>query len=228
MIRAFLFDLDGTLVDSERETAEAMARALERGHGIRIEPYDREFIIGRSWIAIYDSLKTRYPHLTWSRDEMIARTAALRDEVFAELGVTVLPGAREALRWTRAHPRALVTGSSRVEALQVLPRIGPEAEFAVIVAAEDVPRSKPAPDGYLRAIAALGVAPDECLVIEDSASGIAAGRAAGCLVLAIRAGNFGGWDQSGAHHLLATLDELTPALVEELARDYGSGVRGTP
>jgi beta-phosphoglucomutase-like phosphatase (HAD superfamily) len=50
VIRAFLFDLDGTLVDSERETAEAMARALAREHApeIVVEQYDRDFIIGRS------------------------------------------------------------------------------------------------------------------------------------------------------------------------------------
>src|SRR5439155_6032072 len=144
--------LDGTLVDSERETAEAMARAFARGHGIAIEQYDRDFIIGRSWVAIYDSLKSRYPQLTWNREETIARTAKLRDAVFAELGITVLPGARDALGWTRAHPRALVTGSSRSEVVQVLPLIGPEAHFDTIFAAEDVPRSKPAPDGYAMAV----------------------------------------------------------------------------
>jgi HAD superfamily hydrolase (TIGR01509 family) len=221
-IRGFLFDLDGTLVDSERETAEAMARALLRGQGITIEPYDRDFIVGRSWVAIYDSLAARYPQLTWSRAEMIAQTAMLRDEVFAELGVTVLPGARGLLGWTKDKPRALVTGSSRVEVTQILPRIGPEAAFGVIVAAEDVTRSKPAPDGYHAAIAALGLSPGECLVIEDSVAGIAAGRSAGCLVVACRAGNFAGWDQSGAHRVIDTLDELTPGLVGELDAHYGS------
>jgi len=223
-IRGFLFDLDGTLVDSERETAEAMARALWRGQGITLAPYDRDFIVGRSWIAIYDSLAQRYPQLAWSREETIAQTALLRDEVFAELGVTVLPGARAALGWTAGWPRALVTGSSRVEVAQVLPRIGPEAAFPVIVAAEDVTRSKPAPDGYLAAMAVLGLSPAECLVIEDSVAGIAAGRSAGCLVIACRAGNFAGWDQSGAHRVIETLDELTPALVRELSAHYGSGM----
>jgi len=223
-IRGFLFDLDGTLVDSERETAEAMARALWRGQGIALEQYDRDFIIGRSWVAIYDSLAARFPTLTWSRAETIARTAMLRDEVFAELGVTVLPGARGLLAWTQGQPRALVTGSSRVEVTQVLPLIGPEAGFAVIVAAEDVTRSKPAPDGYQAAMAALGLAPSECLVIEDSVAGIAAGRSAGCIVVACRAGNFAGWDQSGAHRVIDTLDELTPALVGELDAHYGSGM----
>jgi beta-phosphoglucomutase-like phosphatase (HAD superfamily) len=230
-IRGYLFDLDGTLVDSERETAEAMARALWRGQGIAIEPYDRDFIIGRSWIAIYDSLAARYPQLAWTRAQTIAQTAALRDEVFEQLGITVLPGAggefrlvTRALAWTQELPRALVTGSSRAEVAQVLPRIGPEAAFAVVVAAEDVARSKPSPDGYHAAIAALGLAASECLVIEDSVAGIAAGRSAGCVVVACRAGNFAGWDQSGAHRVIDTLDELTPALVAELDAHYGSGM----
>ena len=221
-MRGILFDLDGTLVDSERETAEAIARALDRGLAISIEQYDRDFIIGRSWVAIYDSLRGRYPHLTWPRDELIARTARARDEVFAELGVTVLPGARDALGWTRALPRALVTGSSRVEATQVLPWIGPEAAFEVLVASEDVAESKPSPDGYRKAMAQLGLPPGACLVVEDSVSGIAAGRAAGAIVLAVRAGNFSGWDQSGAHRVIDTLEAFTPALVEELFAVYGS------
>lgn len=228
MVRGFLFDLDGTLVDSERETGEAMARALLRGQGIAIEQYDRDYIIGRSWLAIYDSLRSRYPQLTWSREETIAQTALLRDEVFAELGITVLPGARSVLGWTQAHARALVTGSSRVEVTQVLPLIGEVAAFSTIVAAEDVTRSKPAPDGYEKAMGLLGLAPRECLVIEDSEAGIAAGRSAGCLVVAVRAGNFGGWDQGGAHRVIDTLDELTPSLVDQLSRDYGSGMGGTP
>jgi HAD superfamily hydrolase (TIGR01509 family) len=226
-IRGFLFDLDGTLVDSERETAEAMARAFERDHGIVLEPYDREFIVGRSWVAIYDSLRARYPGMTWTRDEVIARTAALRDEVFAELGITILPGAREVLRWTAGRPRALVTGSSRVEAAQALRLLDPEARFDVIIASEDASASKPDPDGYRRAMAALGLAPEECLVIEDSVAGIAAGRAAGCVVLAVRAGNFRGWDQSEAHRVIDTLDGLTPVLVDELFAHYGCPGAGT-
>jgi len=222
VIKGFLFDLDGTLVDSERETAEAMARALSRHHAIEIEQYDRDYIIGRSWIAIYDSLKQRYPQIAWSRAEMIAKTAAMRDEVILEMGITVLPGAKEVLRWTReAHKRGLVTGSSRQEVQQVLPHLGEDAAFDVIVAAEDVARSKPAPDGYQAALKALGLEPHEVVVIEDSEAGITAGREAGCHVLAVRAGNFGGWKQDHAHRVLGTLDELTPSLVEGLGRDYG-------
>jgi len=228
VISGFLFDLDGTLVDSERQSGEAMARALLAGQGIAIEQADRDFVVGRSWMAIYVRLAERYPQLAWSREELIARTAMMREEVFAEHGVPVLPGARELVARTRHQPRAVVTGSSRVEVTQVLPLISEHAVFDVIVASEDVARSKPSPDGYLSAIQQLGVLAHECLVLEDSVAGIAAGRAAGCLVVAVRAGNFGGWDQSGAHRIIETLEELTPSLVDELAgidpRDYGSSM----
>lgn len=217
-VRAILFDLDGTLVDSERESAEAMARALSRGLGIEISQADRDYIIGRSWVDIEANLRAQHPGMSWSRAELIARTAALRSEVFAEAGLTVLPGAVEAVARFADRARALVTGSSREEAGQVIDHLDLKRSFDVVFAAEDVPRSKPAPDGYLAAAAALGVAPAECVVVEDSAAGVAAGVAAGARVVAVRAGNFHGQDQSAAHVIIDTLDQLTADLVEGLLR----------
>jgi sugar-phosphatase len=81
-----------------------------------------------------------------------------------------------------------------------------------------VPTSKPAADGYLAAARALDVPPEACVVVEDSAAGIAAGRAAGAHVVAVRAGNFDGQDQSRAHRIIDTLEELTRDFLDELAR----------
>lgn len=211
---ALLFDLDGTLVDSERESAEAMARAL-RDHGVEIEQSDRDFIVGRSWVAIYDRLRERYP-LTLTRDQLITATADHRERVFEEVGITTLPGARRILELTRGLPRALVTGSSRQEARSALTHLGALDAFGAVVASEDVERSKPAPDGYLSAMRQLGVRPEHCVVIEDSGPGIAAGKAAGCVVVAVAAGNFHGWDQSAADRVVATLEDLDLALLEAL------------
>lgn len=215
--QAVLFDLDGTLVDSERESAEAMARALAGG-GVDVAQEDRDFIIGRSWVEIDRQLRSRYPGYTWSRDQLIEYTAAERELIIAEVGLPIMPGARETARrfHGRGIPLGVVTGSSRREAAQALAVLGLEDCFGIVLAAEDVATSKPAPEGYLAAAAALAAAPRCCLVVEDSTAGIAAGLAAGAAVVAVRAGNFSGQDQSRAHRVIETLEELTDELVTEL------------
>ena len=215
--RAILFDLDGTLVDSERAYGEAMARALRRGLALEIRQQDRDFIVGRSWVAIHEHL-CRVHRIPWSRDQLIAATCAERAGAFADpvCGARVLPGALDAVARVAHLPLGVVTGSSREEAAGSLDWLGLREAFRVVIASEDVPRSKPDPDGYLAAAAALGVAPADCLVVEDSTAGIAAGLAAGATVVAVAAGNFSGHDQSAAHRRIATLEELTLELLAAL------------
>lgn len=219
-VRAVLFDLDGTLVDSERESAEAMVRVLGRDLGLPVTQAHRDYVVGHSWNEIYVQLSADFgARLLWSRDELIRRSAEEREHVFAECGVTRMPGAIEAVeRLGRRYPKALVTGSSRAEARQSLRALGLQDAFPVVLASEDYARGKPSPDGYLEASRLLGVPAKECLVLEDSAAGIAAGRAAGALVVAIRAGNFLQQDQSGAHCIVDTLHDVTGDLILELER----------
>ena len=215
--RAILFDLDGTLVDTERESIIALDRVLERNLQISITRQDRDFVVGRSWRAIYQQLRAAHPALTWSEPELIAAVAVEREVVLAESGMTILPGSRACIERFADLGRALVTGSSRAEVQHVMAIADWGRAFEVVVAAEDVAHSKPAPDGYLAAAEALGVPPEACLVVEDSSPGIAAGIAAGATVVAVRAGNFLGHDQSAAHRVIDSLDQLTSDLLTSLA-----------
>lgn len=214
-VTAVLFDLDGTLVDSERQSAQALAAVLTRDGGLAVTQTHRDYVIGHSWNEIFALLQADFgAALPWPMDELVALTSTERGRIIRALGLPVLPGAVAAVRRLAAQfSTALVTGSSREEARQSLRVLGLQAHFKVVLASEDYAEGKPAPAPYLGAAHRLGVAPADCVVIEDSAPGIAAGRAAGMRVIAVRAGNFSAQDQSAAHVIVNTLDEISCDLV---------------
>lgn len=213
-VQAVCFDLDGTLVDSEGDCADGIERALLH-IGRPLSTSERDFVVGHGAGEILAMLR-RNGGVPWTDREFEDAVFAARRELLAERGVTILPGAREIVRELAARlPLALVTGSTRSEADLMLDALELVPCFRVSFCAGEYPRGKPAPDAYLQAATALGVAPTLCLAIEDSTPGIAAARAAGMSVVAVRAGNRYGQDQSAAHHLLDTLLEL-PALMRTL------------
>ena len=119
--------------------------------------------------------------------------AALATRIKAELatGLQPIPGAREALCAVRAAglAMAICSNSSRGELRMKLEHLGFAGFFGRhVFSFEDVTRPKPAPDLYLAAAAACGLAPVDCLVVEDSAPGVAAGLAAGCRVVSLTPG----------------------------------------
>jgi len=190
-----------------------------RDRGVVLSQAESLFVIGHGWHEIYSELRLG-ERLGLDVHAVITGTVAAKEVLFGEgLMLPVLPGAREIFALARGAkiPVAIVTGSARLEFEHALPTLGVQpGELAASVCAEDVTRGKPNPEGYLQAARALGVAPERCLVVEDSEAGIAAGLAAGMRVVACAAGNpprgaSGHQDQSRAHLQIASLAGLTLA-----------------
>lgn len=213
MIRALLFDLDGTLADTERLHWQAYRRVLlEYDVDVGLEEYRRQ------WISLGEGPEyaCRRYGLPISPAELRARKSVLYRELIAR-GVPPMPGAREALeRLGRARPLAVATNTVREEAGQILRHLGLHGLLRATIVREDYARSKPAPDAYLRAAAILDMAPEECAVIEDTERGARAGLAAGMPVIAVPSDLTFDNDFTGAAACLPGLHALTEEMLDRL------------
>lgn len=213
--RAVLFDLDGTLVDTERENVESVVLAARRW-GIELDADMRAFIVGHSWNEIYARI-CRQHGLDVTMDVLIDAAVEEKRTLFASTGYQALPGALALVR--HLHGRvglAVVSGSSCVEVRETIAGIGLTSCFDHLLGAQDYQRGKPDPEPYQMAMRLLGVAPAASIVIEDAEPGILSGKAAGATVIAVRRANFMGYDQSAADAVVDTLEQVDEAMLDRL------------
>ena len=182
MISAVVFDLDGVVVDTEQVWDE-VREALVRERGGRWHAGAQAAMMGMS-----SSEWSRYMH---EELELAEAPTEINDEVVRRMlaryreRLPLLPGAVEAVERLAAEFRLGVASSSNrplIEAVLESARIA--RHFAATVSSEEVAHGKPAPDVYLEAARRLGVEPDRCAAVEDSANGLRSARAAGMRVLA--------------------------------------------
>jgi HAD superfamily hydrolase (TIGR01509 family) len=213
-IQSIIFDLDGTLIDTEPSAALAITESL-LSWNIAVEPEDSNYVTGRTWESAFSYLFKKYP---LPLPEAEAKRHILEHyRATIERTLTPVPGSVEAVTALAAsYPLGLVSGSNRNDILWALQKLNIRSHFKVILGAEDYPRSKPQPDGYLKAIETLGHAPESCLVFEDSTAGISSARAAGLWVVAVTLTNHFHQDLSLAHFKIRDLTEVTTQWIQNL------------
>jgi HAD superfamily hydrolase (TIGR01509 family) len=214
VIRAVLFDMDGTLADTERLQWEAYRRVLRTyGVDVGLDEYRTH------WIAVAGG--PDYACRTYQLPIGAAELRAQKTVEYRRLiqaGVDPMPGARAALERLRpTHRLAVATNTVRDEAHHILGHLGLRPLLHAIVTREDYAEAKPAPDAWLAGAAALDCAPAECVVVEDTQRGARAGIAAGMRVVAVPSDITRDNDFTGCARRLSSLDELTVELLEALA-----------
>ena len=176
--RAVLLDMDGTLVNSDA-VVERIWRRWAGQHGLDGDEV-MKVVHGRQGHASMALLLPDRP-----MEQNLADNARMLAEETSDMeGVVAVPGAREFLASLRGLPHALVTSADVALATARMAAAGLGMP-GVRITAESVGASKPDPEGFLKGAAELGVAPEDCVVFEDSGAGIAAGRAAGMRVVGV-------------------------------------------
>ncbi len=180
--KGFLFDLDGTLVDS----LPAVERAWSNWAQSR--DLDPEEVLG--FIHGKQAITSLRHFMPGESEESIQQQFKLLEKAEAEdtVGISALPGAAELLHRLNelSVPWAIVTSGS-VPVAHARHAAGELARPEVFITAELVARGKPNPDPYLLGAEKLGLKPEECVVVEDAPAGVLSGLAAGCKVIAVNA-----------------------------------------
>jgi mannitol-1-/sugar-/sorbitol-6-phosphatase len=185
-IDAVLFDMDGTLIESEDRT-DAAVSALLAEYGIDVPSgFDYSSFHGVTWTSSARFLVKHYPSLDG------VNVAAALQRHFHQTFITdppmSIPGAVAAVTQASASlPVAIVTSSNRETLTLVCEQLQIADIINATVCAEDCKESKPSPEPFLLAARRLNVMPAHCLVFEDSAAGVQAGLASGAAVIAVGA-----------------------------------------
>ena len=182
---ALIFDMDGVLVNSNPTHREAWA-AFNLRYGIRTTDEMHQFMYGKR----NDDILRGFFGADLPADEIRARGAAkealYREMIESRLEDFLVPGIRQFLEEFRETPKALATNAESENVDFLLDRSGLRHYFQVVVNGHEVRNPKPHPEIYLHTSDLLGIAPANCIVFEDSYSGIEAAVAAGTRVIGCR------------------------------------------
>ncbi len=183
--KAFIFDLDGTLINSEKYHADGFAHAVETLSGYQLTPTERREFFEAHTNVFTPVLAARHG-ITLDPDEVLSRK---RDHVSRNFKAEILPGVETFIeKWQKQMRMALASNSSRCFVKQALVGAHLIDVFESVVTVDDVTLRKPDPEMYELTLKNMRLSPEDVLVFEDSPAGVAAAQAAGCAVVMIENG----------------------------------------
>jgi beta-phosphoglucomutase len=220
--RAVLFDCDGVIADSEPLHLRAFQEVLAPlGITITPEEYVARYLGFDDRGVFIEVLRSHQRALDLETVAVLMARKAERFRRILEREARIYPGVATFVRSLAGLPLAVVSGALREEIELILTYAGIRDAFTAIVAAEDVRAGKPDPEGFLRALEALGgaeraIAPESCLVVEDSLAGLEAARRAGMRRLAVSNSYTAAQLRDAADLVVPTLEGLGAAHVRPI------------
>ncbi|QIQ20767.1 fructose-1-phosphate/6-phosphogluconate phosphatase [Zophobihabitans entericus] len=181
--QALIFDMDGTVFDTEPAHVVAWNKALAN-HGVNFEDYLFEALNGAPTGVIAKAL---IDHFDMSVDpQQLAKEKTAIVDGFLLSHTTMLPIVDVIRQYHNKKPMALGTGSNRYLTMKLLAHFDLLDCFSAVVTADDVVNHKPAPDTFLKCAELLQVEPTKCVVFEDSDFGMTSAKAAGMAIVDVR------------------------------------------
>lgn len=207
-MKAVIFDMDGVIIDSEPIHNRLMLITLHH-FGIPFEEKDFVHYVGTTNAYLFKKMKEEY-QVPASVEEMDVYQFELLIRTISEEKLDPIPGIRDLLKQLKESkiPTAIASSSSLNLINLVAKKFEIQDYFAHFLSGEDLPHSKPDPEIYLRTAEKLGVAPADCLVIEDARLGVKAAKAAGMTCIGFKNPNSGNQDLSEADFTVDAIMEI--------------------
>ncbi|GGN98026.1 HAD family hydrolase [Saccharibacillus kuerlensis] len=208
MIEAFIFDMDGVIIDSEPMHFDVDRRVMEY-YGYPITQEKLEEYVGMTNPELWAAIRAEFG-MTQTVEEIVEYQMGHKIEVLRAAEMEPIDGISDLIAELEKGgiPCAVASSSPPVFIEAVLEKFGLRDAFKAVASGEEVPRGKPAPDVFLRAAELLGVDPVRCIVLEDSKHGIDAAKAAGMRCIGFINPNSGNQDLTRADLIVENIREI--------------------
>lgn len=208
MINAFIFDMDGVIIDSEPLHLKAESKYLKEIGIIEPDKFLEDFCAVRVTDMIMEVIS--FFNLDISHPEAVSHISNEKIKLFANEELKEIPGISKLLKYLNKKDMriALATSSDQELVELVLDKLDIKQYFDVITSGDEVKKGKPAPDIFIKTAEKLNVDPSECLVLEDSMHGVNAAKKAGMICIGYKNPNSGKQDLTNADHKVSEITDV--------------------